>query len=181
MNFQFVKLTLIACAFHAPILRAETIENVFQDAVRYTVKIETTTEHPYINDTYGTVIGAGFLIDKTMGWVLTNRHVVADAPSLVEVRFSNSDYMPAEKLYLDPQVDLALLRIPVESIPKDTIEAELACNEKPLMGNAVVIFGHPSGLIFTGTRGIISGTTFVEGNERLQRMHHLVPGILVDH
>jgi len=168
MIFRLIKISLIICMFQVSMLHAGSIESVFQDAARYTVKIETTTEYPYDNDSYGTTIGAGFLIDKARGWVLTNRHVAGDAPSVIEVRFRNSNYMLAEKLYLDPQVDLALLQIPLESIPKDAIEAKLECDEKPLMGNAVVIFGHPSGLNFTGTRGIISGTTFVAGNESLQ-------------
>jgi S1-C subfamily serine protease len=94
--------------------------------------------------------------------------VVAEAPSKVEVRFIDSDYIAAQKVYLDPQVDLALIRIPVDRIPDTAIEAELGCYETPRMGNAVVIFGHPGGLNFTGTRGIISGTTFVGGNESLQ-------------
>ena len=147
---------------------AGSIEAVFDDAALYTVKIETTTRHPYVNDTHGTTFGAGFLINKDKGWVLTNRHVVAEAPSSVNVRFKGGDYFAGEKFYLDPQVDLALVRIPAESIPENASEAKLGCNEKPEMGNAVVIFGHPAGLNFTGTRGIISGTTFVGGNESLQ-------------
>lgn len=147
---------------------AESIETVFDDAALYTVKFRTTTRHPYVNDTHGTITGAGFLINKDKGWVLTNRHVVAEAPSSVNVRFKGGDYFAAEKFYLDPQLDLALVRIPLESIPQNATEARLGCNEKPEMGNPVVVFGHPAGLNFTGTRGIISGTTFVSGNESLQ-------------
>ena len=153
---------------NASLSYAESIETVFDNAALYTVKIETTTRHPYVNDTHGTITGAGFLINKAKGWVLTNRHVVAEAPSSVNVRFKGGDYFAAEKFYLDPQLDLALVRIPVESIPQHTTEAKLGCNEKPEMGNPVVVFGHPAGLNFTGTRGIISGTTFVSGNESLQ-------------
>ena len=147
---------------------AGPIESVFEDAARYTVKIETTTEQPFADDLQGRIFGAGFLVDRQQGWILTNRHVVAEAPSRVEVRFIDSDYSTAEKLYLDPQVDLAVIRIPPASIPGGAIEARLGCDETPRMGNEVVIFGHPSGLDFTGTRGIISGTSFVSGNESLQ-------------
>jgi S1-C subfamily serine protease len=145
-----------------------SIESVFEAAARYTVKVETITEHPFLDDFQGRSFGAGFLVDRRQGWILTNRHVVAEAPSRVDVRFIDSDYLRAEKLYLDPQVDLAVIRIPPASIPDDAIEAELGCDETPQMGNEVVIFGHPSGLNFTGTRGIISGTSFVGGNESLQ-------------
>ena len=145
-----------------------SIESVFEAAARYTVKIETITEHPFLNDFQGRSFGAGFLVDRRQGWILTNRHVVAEAPSRVDVRFIDSDYQRAQKLYLDPQVDLAVIRIAPASIPDDAIEADLGCDETPQMGNEVVIFGHPSGLNFTGTRGIISGTSFVGGNESLQ-------------
>ncbi len=162
------KCLLLLCLMLPASGIAGSIESVFEDAARYTVKIETTTEHPFLNDQQGRTFGAGFLIDRDKGWILTNRHVVAEAPSQVEVRFIDSDYRPAEKLYLDPQVDLALIRIARESIPRNAIEARLGCRDNPKMGNEVVIFGHPSGLNFTGTRGIISGTTFVGGNESLQ-------------
>ena len=156
------------CFLYLPVSSADSIESVFKDAARYTVKIVTTIEFPFFNDDYGETFGAGFLVDKEKGWILTNRHVVGDAPSQVDVRFRDSGYFKAEKLYLDPQVDLALIRVPRESIPDDAIEAKLGCYEAPQMGNSVVIFGHPSGLNFTGTRGIVSGTTFVDGNEALQ-------------
>jgi len=159
---------LLACLLLPAIASARSVESVFQEAARYTVKIETTTEYPFLGDRKGTTFGAGFLVDREKGWILTNRHVVAEAPSLVDVRFRDSDYIVAEKLYLDPQVDLALIRIPPVSIPDYAVEARLGCYETPQMGNSVVIFGHPSGLNFTGTRGIISGTTFVGGNESLQ-------------
>lgn len=168
MSNFLLKISFVVSMIFSSIAFAGSIESVFQDAARYTVKIETTTEQPYMDDSQGMVFGAGFLVDKKKGWILTNRHVVAEAPSWVEVKFIDSDYVTAEKIYLDPQVDLALIRIPIESIPRDSIEADLGCSEKPQMGNAVVIFGHPSGLNFTGTRGIISGTTFTGDNESLQ-------------
>ncbi|MCP4982695.1 MAG: PDZ domain-containing protein [Gammaproteobacteria bacterium] len=168
MPGNLLRFSILLFALHGSPVFADSIETVFRDAARYTVKIKTTTEYPYLTDDLGTTFGAGFLVDKKRGWILTNRHVVAVAPSTVEVRFIDNVYLPAEKIYMDPQVDLALIRIPTESIPENAIAADLACFEQPQMGNSVVIFGHPSGLNFTGTRGIISGTTFVEGNESLQ-------------
>jgi len=147
---------------------ADSVESVFQDAARYTVKIETTTLHPFLDDEEGVATGSGFLVNKQKGWVLTNRHVVAEGPSNVEVRFKETQYFKAEKIYLDPNLDLALVRVSQESIPDTAIEAPLGCYEEPSIGNAVVIFGHPSGLNFTGTRGIVSGTIYTSGNEWIQ-------------
>jgi len=125
------KIIFILGALNASFSNAESIETVFDDAALYTVKIKTTTRHPYVNDTHGTITGAGFLINKDEGWVLTNRHVVAEAPSSVNVRFKGGDYFASEKFYLDPQLDLALVRIPTEAIPQNATEARLGCGEKP--------------------------------------------------
>lgn len=146
----------------------DPVESVFQNAARYTVKISTVTLHPFLDDEEGVATGSGFLVNRKEGWILTNRHVVAEGASEIEVRFKDTGYFEAEKVYLDPNLDLALLKIPVESIPDSAIEAPLGCYAEPSIGNAVVIFGHPSGLNFTGTRGIVSGTIYTYGNEWIQ-------------
>ncbi|MFC1560805.1 S1C family serine protease, partial [Pseudomonadota bacterium] len=160
-----VSLSLLLGSFTAS---ADSVESVFQDAARYTVKIETTTLHPFLEDEEGVATGSGFLVNKEKGWVLTNRHVVAEGPANVEVRFKEEKYFAAQKIYLDPNLDLALVRVSRESIPNTAIEAPLGCYEEASIGNAVVIFGHPSGLNFTGTRGIVSGTIYTYSNEWIQ-------------
>ena len=160
-----VSLALLLGSFTAS---ADSVESVFQDAARYTVKIETTTLHPFLGDDEGMATGSGFLVNKQKGWILTNRHVVAEGVSNVEVRFKETQYFEAEKIYLDPNLDLALVKVARESIPDTAIEAPLGCYEEASIGNAVVIFGHPSGLNFTGTRGIVSGTIYTYRNEWIQ-------------
>ena len=147
---------------------AESVEAVFQSADRYTVKIESYTLHPFLEDDEGFATGSGFLINRQEGWVLTNRHVVAEGLSEVAVRFKETDYFEARKVYLDPNLDFAILQIPRESIPDTAIEAPLGCEGEMSTGNAVVIYGHPSGLNFTGTRGIVSGRVYAYGNEWIQ-------------
>lgn len=162
-------------AWGTPAISLET-EDIFREAEKYTVKIKTTSNHAYIGDTVGVSIGAGFLIDKQRGWVITNKHVVSEAPSSVEIKFKDTDYFTAEKLYLDSQVDLAILQIPQEKLSPQSQNAPLACDKKPDTGHPVLTFGHPEGLNFTGTRGIISGTTFYSGNEWLQTDAPINPG-----
>ncbi len=147
---------------------ADSVESVFQAAERYTVKLRTTTLHPFLDDEEGVSTGSGFLLDKNEGWILTNRHVAAEGPSEVEVRFKDTGYFEAEKVYLDPNLDLAILKIDPDSIPGNAIEAPLGCYDGTSTGNAVVIYGHPSGLNFTGTRGIVSGTIYTYRNEWIQ-------------
>ncbi|MFV1980275.1 MAG: trypsin-like peptidase domain-containing protein, partial [Rhodothermia bacterium] len=73
----------------------------------------------------------------------------------------------ATKVYVDAYLDLAILELQ-ESQREDLNAAELDCGEFPPIGHPVGAFGHPWGLSFTGTRGIVSGVTSRMGTEMLQ-------------
>ena len=51
---------------------------------------------------------------------------------------------------------------------KGLATARLDCGDLPAVGHSVGAFGHPWGLTYTGTRGIISGVTSRIGAEMLQ-------------
>jgi serine protease Do len=139
-------------------------EKIFNDAIKYTVEIRTRVEIPFVEDDKGITYGAGFLIDKKLGWILTNAHVASYSPSETRVAFHQQDWITVEKVYVDPYLDMAIIKFPLEQIPEDAKEATLECNLRPSMGHPVGAFGHPWGYSFTGTRGIISGfTAGVEG------------------
>ena len=139
-------------------------EKIFNDAIKYTVEIRTRVEIPFVEDDKGITYGAGFLIDKKLGWILTNAHVASYSPSDTRVAFHQQDWTSVEKVYVDPYLDMAIIKFPPEKIPEDAKEASLECNLSPSMGHPVGAFGHPWGYSFTGTRGIISGfTAGVEG------------------
>ena len=139
-------------------------EKIFNDAIKYTVEIRTRVEIPFVEDDKGINYGAGFLIDKKLGWILTNAHVASYSPSDTRAAFHQQDWTSVEKVYVDPYLDMAIIKFPLEQIPEDAKEATLECNLRPSMGHPVGAFGHPWGYSFTGTRGIISGfTAGVEG------------------
>ena len=139
-------------------------EKIFNDAIKYTVEIRTRVEIPFVEDDKGINYGAGFLIDKKLGWILTNAHVASYSPSDTRVAFHQQDWTSVEKVYVDPYLDMAIIKFPPEKIPEDAKKASLECDLSPSMGHPVGAFGHPWGYSFTGTRGIISGfTAGVEG------------------
>ena len=143
-------------------------EDIFKQALAYTVKIKTRVDKPFLGDEKGAFTAAGFLVDVKQRLVMTNAHVVARSPSHVSVAFYNGHYYKARKLYVDPFLDLALLKLPENSIPKEIKAAQLECKNIPAVGHPVGALGHPWGIFFTGTRGVISGITDKFGGEFLQ-------------
>lgn len=149
-----------------PSLTSADDEKIFRDAQKYTVEIDTGIRIPFMEDVKGSFSGAGFLVDKEKGWILTNAHVASYSPSISQAAFYDHDFQPVEKIYVDPYLDLAILKAKI--IPEEAVQAELECEDRPSVGHPVGAFGHPWGYSFTGTRGIISGLTAKVGGEMLQ-------------
>ena len=94
--------------------------------------------------------GSGFLISED-GYVLTNNHVVEGATDVI-VRLIDRREYKAEVLGLDPQSDLALLKIEETGLPF----LKLANSDKAKVGEWVLAIGSPFGLDYSVTAGIIS-------------------------
>lgn len=165
-NFSALVLLVLGLAW-APPAAADEAERIFEQAFRYTVEVRTSVPVAFIEDDQGVSTGAGFVVDRARGWIMTNAHVASYSPARVEVAFGLGRFVPAERIWVDPFLDLAVLR--VGKLPQDKVgEAELACGELPGVGHPVGAFGHPWGLKFTGTRGIVSGRTARIGGEMIQ-------------
>jgi len=163
---------LITClisglAFSAEVKKTEK-DNFFVEAAKYTVKIKARVKYPFINDRRGGRSGAGFLIDKKQGWVITNRHVSGHGPESLRVMFKGGSYFDAEVLYTDRLLDLAVIKLPLDQIPATATEASLECTSEPVIGANVGAFGHPFSLSFSGTRGIVSGNRARRGRSFVQ-------------
>lgn len=139
-------------------------ERVFREAREYTVRIRTQIETPFMGDEQGSAQGAGFLIDAKRGWILTNAHVVGNSPAQVQVAFAGEDFQPAEKIYVDPFADVAVIAIPDAGSRRVAVLGGGAAE----VGDAVGVFGHPMSMYFTGTRGIVSGHSDRFGPDLLQ-------------
>jgi S1-C subfamily serine protease len=162
-------LAALALAAAAPAAAgADLSEDIFKGALRYTVQIRTTLPVPFDGDRKGSGLGAGFLVDAERGWIMTNAHVVGRSPSRVEVALHGQDYSEASKVYVDPFLDLAIIRVSENVETKGIGEPRLECEGVPPVGHPVGAFGHPWRLPFTGTRGIISGVTARYRTELLQ-------------
>ena len=154
------KILILLLLFNSNLLLANELEKILNDANKYTVKISNSTDTPFIEDNYSPSSGSGFLIDKANGLIVTNAHVASYSPSLNRVNFKYSDPIKSKQVYIDPEIDLAFLKIDPKDIPKTAIEAKLQCKNDYKQGSGVVAFGHPAGKDFTITRGIISAIRY---------------------
>ena len=145
---------------------AQDAEAMFAEANDYTVRIDVTITTAFAEDSKGSGHGAGFLVDRERRWVMTNAHVAGYSPSTLEVIAADGSKASAHKVYVDPYIDLAIIEID-EEIPA-LKEASLGCTQDPGTGHPVGAYGHPWGLNFTGTQGVISGSTERWGPTRLQ-------------
>jgi S1-C subfamily serine protease len=100
--------------------------------------------------------GSGFLIDAA-GDILTNYHVVqgANRGSGVTVQFEDNISRRAAVVGVDPNNDLALLRVDMNGVPP-VEPLELGDSESVQVGDPTLAIGNPFGLDRTLTSGIVS-------------------------
>jgi serine protease Do len=96
--------------------------------------------------------GTGFFVTDT-GVIATNRHVIEGQSDLFIVRRSNQR-QPAKVIYVDSDLDLALLKVDGSGFPRLTLAALAAVAR----GESVVAIGDPGGgMPDTITKGVVSG------------------------
>ena len=101
-------------------------------------------------------LGSGVIIDAQRGLVLTNNHVVEDADE-VQVTLSDGRTLKAEFVGNDADTDIALMRIPVQTLAGAPLTAIPVANSDRLqIGDFVVAVGNPFGVGQTVTSGIVS-------------------------
>src|SRR5262250_1063183 len=96
--------------------------------------------------------GSGVIITPD-GYILTNNHVAGQA-SEIRVRLYDGREFKARRIGVDPETDLALIKIDAQSLPYAT----LGDSSKLEQGEWVIALGSPFGLEQTMTAGIVSAT-----------------------
>jgi S1-C subfamily serine protease len=117
---------------------------VYKKMANATVLIASTyiSAH-HITQASGKGLGSGVLIDE-QGSIVTNAHVVDGAAKIT-----------AELIGSDPQSDVALLHV---TLPQGQYTpAHLGDSDKLEIGQKVVAIGHPFGLGYACSTGIVSG------------------------
>jgi serine protease DegQ len=97
-----------------------------------------------------TSLGSGVLVSE-QGYILTNLHVIDGADEIV-VALNDGRQSPAKVVGIDPDTDLAVLKITLKELPV----IAFAANETPQVGDVVLAIGNPFGVGQTITMGIVS-------------------------
>lgn len=109
--------------------------------------LPNSTKPPRLN-----YMGSGVIVDAKHGYIITNNHVVKQAPAII-VTLKSGDHYAARLVGADPSDDLAVLQIQ----PKEKLTAlGFATADQIHLGQNVIAIGHPFGLQETVTAGIIS-------------------------
>ena len=95
--------------------------------------------------------GSGVIYDAD-GWILTNRHVVEDAESLI-VELNDGRTFDATLYGIDPLTDLAIIKVDATELPV----APLGSSRDLEPGQLAIAIGNPLGYKHTVTTGIVSG------------------------
>ena len=133
----------------------------------YSSRVVAREEHPLMSDPFFrqffgdelpqhqrllSSLGSGVIVSED-GYVLTNHHVI-DGADEIRVALRDGRETLAEVIGTDPESDLAVLRITLESLPVIT----LADSVQVAVGDIVMAIGNPFGVGQTVTMGIISAT-----------------------
>lgn len=156
-----LSILTLSCALHA----SPASRNVFRQAERYTVRVHSSTIVALEGARRGSQEGSGFVVhidrSHSIAYIATNKHVIDEGISFIQVNFKDGERFPAKAIYIDPVYDFGMLAIKLDEVgvPDDIESAELGRSGDVEVGHRVGTFGNPQFLEYCATEGIISSVT----------------------
>jgi S1-C subfamily serine protease len=121
-----------------------------------------------------TGVGSGVILTQD-GYILTNRHVVAQSNKLTVALSDGTEY-PATIVRISDTTDLALVKVDATGLPAATIDPAKPIN----VGETAIAIGSPLGTYTeTVTKGIVSGLNReITVNDELTRRQTTLTGLI---
>jgi S1-C subfamily serine protease len=133
-----------------------TVQDIYRDegpGVAF-IQADGVSDSSVFGQEGGTATGSGFVVDDD-GTILTNAHVVDGAEDVTVSFEEGGDSIEAEVKGVDPDTDLAVLKIDPGEV-EDLTVLPLGDSSDLQVGDPVVAIGNPFGLQRTVTTGIVS-------------------------
>ena len=120
------------------------------------VTIHVAAPYPFDTGSSGVSEGTGVVVDKTNGYILTNRHLVGEGPLTGRAVFK-SGYTQAivQPVYVDPCHDFAFVKYTVGSLTSEVEEVPL----RPDLARVnldIRVVGNDAGQVMSFLHGVIS-------------------------
>ncbi len=130
-----------------------TTIRIYKKVAPATVFIKSVLTSDHLMSGASSSIGSGVILDHH-GLILTNAHVVEKAAKIMVILHDGTQ-LTATLVGSDPYTDLALLSV---NLPKHHYATALLGNSDRMeIGQEVVAIGHPFGLGYALTTGVVSG------------------------
>lgn len=97
-----------------------------------------------------TPLGSGVVVSRN-GFILTNNHVI-EGLSEISVALADGRELPARRMGIDPETDLALLKVEADGL----MPIEFGASDLLQVGDVVLAIGNPFNVGQTVTMGIVS-------------------------
>lgn len=149
--FIFILLCFFAGSIVASTLNKETVEKVKEATVFILIESANNTS---VTNPNGRATCSGFVINEQRH-IVTNYHCVHNSTRLMLAFYDRDDWnmYDVKIIGIDPLADVAVIQIPKRTKPLPYLNWSL---EEPWDGMDVFAVGHPFGMVWTISKGIIS-------------------------
>ncbi|KAH0449890.1 hypothetical protein IEQ34_020582 [Dendrobium chrysotoxum] len=124
---------------------AEDWRRALTTVVPAVVVLRTTAARAFDTEVAGASCATGFVVDKSRGIILTNRHVVKPGPVVAEAMFVNREEIPVYPVYRDPVHDFGFFRFDPGAIKFLSYEEIPLAPEVASVGLEIRVVGNDSG------------------------------------
>ncbi|GKD03172.1 protease Do-like protein 7 [Tanacetum coccineum] len=124
---------------------SEDWRNALKKVVPTVVVLRTTATRAFDTQSAASSYDTGFVVDKTRGIILTNRHVVKPGPVVAEAMFVNREEIPIYPVYRDPVHDFGFFRYDPAAIHFLSYEEIPLAPEAACVGLETRVVGNDSG------------------------------------